>query len=127
MEFSPSYLLAIGEVAWINILLSGDNAVVIAMACRSLPDNQRRLGVALGAGAAVLLRIVFAVVISWLLSVPFLKAIGGVMLLWIAISLARGQSEDDRKIESSERFWRAVGTIAVADAAMSLDNVIAIA
>jgi YjbE family integral membrane protein len=127
MELSLTYVLAILEVAWINILLSGDNAVVIALACRSLPENLRRWGIILGSGAAIALRIGFAFVVTWLMAVPYLQAVGGALLLWIAISLARGGSDDNHNVKAHESLWHAVGTIAVADAAMSLDNVIAIA
>jgi YjbE family integral membrane protein len=126
MDLSLPYVLAILEVAWINILLSGDNAVVIALACRSLPENLRRWGIILGSGAAIALRIGFAFVVTWLMSVPYLQAVGGALLLWIAISLARG-GDDNHNVKAHESLWHAVGTIAVADAAMSLDNVIAIA
>lgn len=125
MSFSPPYLLAILEVAWINVLLSGDNAVVIALACRSLPGNDRRWGVLLGSGAAIALRIVFAFMVTRLMAVPFLQAGGGVLLLWIAAALVRG-SEDNHNVKAHDSLWRAVGTIAVADTAMSLDNVLAI-
>lgn len=126
MSFSPPYLLAILEVAWINILLSGDNAVVIALACRSLPGNERRWGMILGSGAAIALRIVFAFMVTRLMAVPFLQAAGGLLLLWIAAALVRG-SDDDHNVKAHDNLWRAVGTIAVADMAMSLDNVVAIA
>ena len=122
----PDTLVSIVEIVWIDILLSGDNAVVIALACRALPTHQRRLGILLGAGAAVGLRIVFAVIVSYLLAVPFLKIFGGVLLLWIAVRLTRGEDENEREIEASDNLWRAVWTIAVADAVMSFDNVIAI-
>ena len=126
MEISATYLLAILEVAWINVLLSGDNAVVIALACRSLPDAQRRLGILLGSGAAIVLRIVFAFMVTWLMAVPFLQAAGGGLLLWIAVGLGRG-GDDDHQVKAHETLWHAVGTIALADMAMSLDNVVAIA
>jgi YjbE family integral membrane protein len=126
MEFSPEYLLAIGKIIWIDLLLSGDNAVVIALACRSLPDRQRRIGILLGAGAAVLLRILFAVVISQIMLVPFLMTLGGLLLLWIAIKLLRGEEHSDLNIAGHTRLWLAVRTIAMADAVMSLDNVVAI-
>lgn len=127
MDSTLSYILAILEVAWINILLSGDNAVVIALACRSLPENIRRWGIILGSGAAIALRIIFAFVVTWLMSIPYLQAVGGALLLWIAISLARGGGDDNHDVQAHESLWHAVGTIAVADAAMSLDNIIAIA
>lgn len=126
MDPTLTYGLAILQVAWINILLSGDNAIVIAMACRSLPENIRRTGIILGAGAAILLRIIFAFIVSWLLGIPYLQALGGVLLLWIAIGLARGNDDENHGVKAHESLWGAVGTIAVADAAMSLDNVLAI-
>jgi YjbE family integral membrane protein len=127
MESSVNYGLAILEVAWINILLSGDNAVVIALACRSLPERSRRWGIFLGSGAAILLRVVFAFIVTWLIAVPFLQAAGGALLLWIAVSLAGGSDEDEHDIKAHHSLWNAVGTIAMADAVMSLDNVVAIA
>ncbi len=125
--FSPQYMLSILQIIWIDLLLSGDNAVVIALACRSLPERQRKLGMILGAGAAVGLRIVFALAITYLLGVPFLKVAGGLLLLWIAVKLARGEDEDQHEIADSDSLWKAVRTIAIADAVMSLDNVVAIA
>ena len=127
MEFAPAYILSIAQIVWIDLLLSGDNAVVIALACRSLPDKQRRIGIILGAGAAVGLRIVFAFIITQILGVPFLKALGGILLIWIAVKLIRGEEKHEKAIASSDRLWKAVGTIAMADAVMSLDNVVAIA
>ncbi len=126
MEFSATYLLSILQVAWINILLSGDNAVVIAMACRSLPPLQRKWGILLGSGLAIGLRIIFAFMVTWLLAIPYLQAIGGLLLLWIAVSLVRG-GNDDHKVKAHTSLGMAVGTIAVADMAMSFDNVVAIA
>lgn len=127
MEFSAATLVAILQIVWVDLLLSGDNAVVIALACRSLPPQQRNLGIVLGAGTAIVLRIVFALIISQLLQIEFLKVLGGLLLLWIAIKLARGETAEEHAVAASDKLWRAVGTIAVADAAMSLDNVIAIA
>ncbi len=127
MEFTPAYLLAVGQIIWIDLLLSGDNAVVIALACRSLPEKQRRIGILLGAGAAIGLRIAFAFVITQILGVPFLKALGGVLLFWIAIKLAIGEEASEKEIPAANGLWKAVGTIAIADAVMSLDNVVAIA
>ena len=124
-EFLPSLLKILG-IIWINIILSGDNAVVIAMACRGLPQDKRRMGMILGAGVAVALRIVFTVVVVALLSTPFLKVIGGCLLLWIAVKLVSGEDEEGN-VKETNRLWHAVWTIAVADAVMSLDNVLAIA
>ncbi len=126
MDISPEYLLAILKIIWIDLLLSGDNAVVIALACRSLPENQRRTGILLGAGAAVGLRIAFALVISQIMLVPFLMSAGALLLLWIAVKLLRGEENGERDIKAADRLWPAVRTIAMADAVMSLDNVIAI-
>ncbi|CAH1654180.1 TerC family protein [Hyphomicrobiales bacterium] len=128
MDFSSStFWISLLQIIWIDLLLSGDNAVVIALACRSLPENRKKIGIWLGAGAAVGLRIIFALVVTYLLGVPYLKVIGGILLFWIAIKLAVGEEEAHGNIEASESLWKAVRTIAIADAVMSLDNVIAIA
>jgi YjbE family integral membrane protein len=127
MDWLAANALGIGEIAWINILLSGDNAVVIALASRSLPPRQRSLGIFFGAGAAILLRIIFALIVAQLMAIDYLKIIGGLLLLWIAVRLAKGEAEPERDVAAHDRLWRAVLTIAIADATMSLDNVIAIA
>lgn len=128
MDFtSAQFWLSVLQIVWIDLLLSGDNAVVIALACRSLPEKQRKLGIWLGAGAAIALRIVFALIVSYLMALPFLKVVGGLLLFWIAIKLAVGEEGGHEGIESSDSLWKAVRTIAIADAVMSLDNVIAIA
>lgn len=124
----PLFWLALLKIIWINVLLSGDNAVVIAMACRSLPDRMRRTGMILGAGVAVGMRIVFTAIIALLLGLPWLRVIGAVALLYIAIDLVLPEIEnEDGGVKAHESLWRAVGTIAVADLVMSLDNVVAIA
>ncbi|GGF46736.1 hypothetical protein GCM10007301_02750 [Azorhizobium oxalatiphilum] len=128
MDFSnPTFWLSLLQIIWIDLLLSGDNAVVIALACRSLPPGQRKWGIILGAGAAVGLRIIFALAISYLLGVPFLKIVGGLLLLWIAAKLVLTEEEGAHDIAASTSLWAAVRTIAIADAVMSLDNVVAIA
>ena len=104
MDWNAATFAAIGQIIWIDLLLSGDNAVVIALACRSLPENQRRIGIFLGAGAAVGLRILFALVITQLLAIPFLQAVGGVLLFWIAVKLIRGEEEEERNIKASDRL-----------------------
>lgn len=119
--------LALGEIIWINALLSGDNAVVIAMACRALPSGQRKWGMILGAGVAIALRILFTLIIVALLGVPYLKIVGALALLYIAVDLLAPKGEDECGVEASGSLLRAVGTIAVADVVMSLDNVIAVA
>ena len=126
MDLSPAYMLAVGQIIWIDLLLSGDNAVVIALACRSLPDRQRRWGILLGAAAAIVLRILFALVISQIMQVPFLMTLGGVLLLWIAVKLLKGEEAEAKDVAASDKLWQAVRTIAMADAVMSLDNVVAI-
>lgn len=126
MDLSPQYVLSVVQIIWIDLLLSGDNAVVIALACRALPARQKRAGIVLGAGTALGLRIFFAVIISYLLEVPYLKLVGAVLLLWIAVNLITGESDDHSDVEASTSLWRAVRTIAIADAVMSLDNVVAI-
>ncbi len=114
------------EIIWINILLSGDNAVVIALACRSLPEGQRKLGVIFGSGAAVGLRVVFTVLVVELLGLPFVRIAGGVLLLWIGVRLADAE-EAQKGIAPAGTLWSAIRIVAVADAVMSLDNMIAIA
>ncbi len=126
MDISTASMLAIGQIIWIDLLLSGDNAVVIALACRSLPDRQKRWGILLGAGTAIGLRIVFALLISQILLVPFLMTVGGVMLLWIAVKLLKSEGPGEKNIAAPDKLWQAVRTIAFADAVMSLDNVVAI-
>lgn len=113
------------EIIWIDILLSGDNAILIALACHKLPQKQRRWGILLGAGGGVALRIAFAFVVIQLMSVPALKAIGGLMLLGVAIKLLIDETE--HHVAAKEDLWGAVVSIVMADAVMSLDNVIAIA
>jgi YjbE family integral membrane protein len=126
-ELAPQ-LLKIVQIIWINIVLSGDNAVVIALACRGLPGRRRAMGMVLGAGVAVILRIIFTVLVAALLSTPFLKIAGSLLLFWIAVKLlVEDQDDQEGKIGETDRLWHAVRTIAIADAVMSLDNVLAIA
>ncbi|MCP5149783.1 MAG: TerC family protein [Ectothiorhodospiraceae bacterium] len=116
------------QIIGIDIILSGDNAVVIALACRRLPPAQRRVGILLGAGVAVALRIVFATIVVYLLAVPYLKIVGGLLLLWIAVKLLLPEEEHaEGDVHAHADLWRAVRTVALADAVMSLDNVIGIA
>ncbi len=114
------------EIIWINILLSGDNAILIALACRQLPANQRKWGVFLGALGGVILRIAFTLVIVELLAVPLLKTLGGLLLLVVAIKLLIDEN-DHSNVEAKPNLLGAVMSIIVADAVMSLDNVVAIA
>lgn len=121
------FLIPALQIIWIDLLLSGDNAVVIALACRGLPENQRSAGILLGSGTAVLLRVVFTILTVQLINLPWLKAIGALALIWIAVKLIVPDKEDHRAITSHAALWKAVRTVAVADIVMSLDNVIAIA
>ena len=123
-----TFWIGLLQIIWIDLLLSGDNAVVIALACRGLPEKQRKMGILLGAGAAVGLRILFALIITYLLAIPFLKLVGGILLLWVAVKLVSDNGHDEHAdLEETDNLWRAVRTIAIADAVMSLDNVLAIA
>jgi YjbE family integral membrane protein len=122
----PAFWVAVVQIIWINILLSGDNAVVIAMACRALPRRQRLWGMAIGAGVASVLLIVFTGIVATLMTLPFLKLVGGVALLWVAYNLLLPDT-DDQEIEAVGTLWRAIRIVVVADIVMSLDNVIAVA
>ena len=126
-EWGP-FAVQILKIIWINILLSGDNAVVIAMACRGLPPRQRMVGIMLGAGAAVLLRVFFTIILQYVLDLPWLRLVGGLLLLWIAVKLlTQEEAADEESIAGSDNIWGAVKTVAIADMVMSLDNVLAIA
>lgn len=120
----PGFWVAVVEVIWINILLSGDNAVVIAIACRELPPRQRFWGMMIGAGVASLLLIAFTAVVATLIALPFLKLVGGCALFWVAYKLLLPDTDDT--IEAGDTLWRAVRIVVVADIVMSLDNVIAV-
>jgi YjbE family integral membrane protein len=123
----PRFWVAVVQIIWINILLSGDNAVVIAMACRGLPPRQRLWGLVIGAGVASVLLIAFTGIVATLMTLPFLKLVGGCALFWVAYNLLVPDAEDDNKIEAVETLWRAVRIVVIADIVMSLDNVIAVA
>ena len=123
---SAVFWAALWKIIVANIILSGDNAVVIAMACHNLSDKYRRPAIMFGSAGAIVLRIVFCAVIGYLLSVPYLKLVGGALLLWIGIKLVV-QEEEDADIKAHDNIWAAIWTIIVADAVMSLDNAIAIA
>lgn len=121
------YVLQILQIIGIDILLSGDNAVVIALACRSLPASKRRIGIVLGVAAAIVLRVAFTLGLGAVMHWPWLMAAGGVLLLWIAIQLLTEADHDEKQIADSKTLLGAVRTIALADLVMSLDNVLAIA
>ncbi|MFO0145242.1 MAG: TerC family protein [Betaproteobacteria bacterium] len=119
---------AIGQIILIDILLGGDNAVVIALACRNLPPKHRRLGIFWGAAGAIVLRVILISFAVALLNVPALKLIGGVLLIWIGVKLIAPPEDDGHaNLQSSDKLWAAIKTIIVADFVMSVDNVIAIA
>ena len=122
------FWVAVGQIIMIDILLGGDNAVVIALACRKLPPAQRTKGILWGTAGAIVLRVVLIFFALTLLAIPYLKLVGAVLLLWIGVKLLAPDDEDGHgNIESSDKLWAAVKTVIVADLVMSLDNVIAIA
>jgi YjbE family integral membrane protein len=122
------FWIGVLQIIFVNIILSGDNAVVIAMACLTLPPKQRLWGMILGAGVAVLLRVIFTLVIAQAMTYPYLKLVGGALLFYVAIKLvAEDVDGEDQGVESAQTLWRAVRIVAIADIVMSLDNVIAIA
>ncbi|WP_371323208.1 TerC family protein [Dechloromonas sp. ZY10] len=124
---SAAFWLAVGQIILIDIVLSGDNAVVIALACRNLTVDQRKKGIFWGVTGAVLLRVALTACAALVMGLPWLKLIGGLLLLWIALKLMLPEDEDGHDIEASGNLWGAVKTIIVADFVMSLDNVIAVA
>ena len=128
-EFLTAHFwLAVGQIIMIDILLGGDNAVVIALACRQLPPNLRTKGILWGTAGAIVLRVVLIAFALTLLAIPFLKLVGGALLVWIGVKLLVPEDEDEHgNIKASDKLWGAVKTVIVADLVMSIDNVIAIA
>jgi YjbE family integral membrane protein len=128
MEFiqTTEFWLALGQIIMINIVLSGDNAVVIALACRSLPPVQQKKAIVFGSVGAIVLRIVLTFFAIYLLSLPYLKLIGAALLLWIGIGLLK-QEDDEAELEGHSNLSAAIKTIIIADLVMSLDNVIGVA
>ena len=124
---NADFWIGLIKIVWINIILSGDNAVVIALAARSLPPDQQKRAVLFGSGAAVVLRIVLTVVAAKLLALPYLQIAGGLMLLWIGVQLLGGEEDGDGESKDYGSMLAAVRTILIADLVMSLDNVIAVA
>ena len=122
------FWVAVGQIILIDILLGGDNAVVIALACRKLPAAQRTRGILWGTVGAIVLRVILIAFALTLLQVPFLKLVGGALLIWIGVKLLAPDDEDEHgNIEGSDKLLGAVKTVIVADLVMSIDNVIAIA
>ncbi|MEY3125655.1 MAG: hypothetical protein RLZZ573_2175 [Pseudomonadota bacterium] len=127
-EFLTAHFwLAVGQIIMIDILLGGDNAVVIALACRQLPPDLRTKGILWGTAGAIVLRVVLIAFALTLLQVPYLKLVGAALLLWIGIKLMVPQDDEHSNIQSSDKLWAAVKTVILADLVMSIDNVIAIA
>jgi YjbE family integral membrane protein len=124
---TPAFWLGLLEVIWVNILLSGDNAVVIALAARSLPESRQVPTIALGAGAAVVLRVILTLVAAELLLLPWLKFVGGLLLLYIGISLLLPEKDGGGPVREQNGMLAAIRTIIIADLVMSLDNVVAVA
>jgi YjbE family integral membrane protein len=125
---TPEFWFAVGQIILIDILLGGDNAVIIALACRGLPDAQRKWGIFYGTLGAIVLRVVLIAFALTLLSVPYLKIVGALLLLWIGIKLLMPQEDEAHSnINASDRLWGAVKTVIIADLVMSVDNVLAIA
>src|SRR5581483_2378563 len=127
MLSSPEFWIGLGVIIWVNVILSGDNAVVIALAARSLPAPQQRLAILWGAGAAVVLRVLLTIVAVKLLEFPFLKIVGGFALLWIAVKLIVPEDEGEGEVQPSAHLVGAIKTILIADLVMSTDNVLAVA
>lgn len=129
MEFlnSADFWIGLVKIVWINIILSGDNAVVIALAARSLPPAQQKQAIMFGSGAAVVLRIVLTIVAAKLLELSFLQVVGGCLLLWIGYQLFTGEEESEGESKGHGSMFAAIRTILIADLVMSLDNVIAVA
>lgn len=124
---TAGFWLAVGQIIMIDILLGGDNAVVIALACRNLPDKLRTRGIIYGTAGAIILRVILIAFALALLAIPYLKIVGAVLLLWIGVKLLQPEAEGDHNISSSDKLWAAVKTVIVADLVMSIDNVLAIA
>ena len=124
---STDFWIGLVKIVWINIILSGDNAVVIALAARSLPPHQQKSAVLLGSGAAVVLRILLTIVAVQLLAMPYLQIVGGLLLLWIGVQLLGDEDEGEGESKEHGSLMAAVRTILIADLVMSLDNVIAVA
>lgn len=124
---TAGFWVAVGQIILIDIVLGGDNAVVIALACRNLPPQQRKMGIIYGTVGAIVLRVILIAFALALLAVPYLKIAGALLLVWIGVKLMMPEAEDAHNISSSDKLWGAVKTVIIADLVMSVDNVIAIA
>lgn len=128
LEFgSTAFILALVQIIWVNILLSGDNAVVIALAARALPVEQQKKAIVIGSAAAIVMRIVLTLLAAQLLTLPWLKLIGAILLIYIGVTLLLPESEDAKGNVTKSTLLTAIRTILVADLVMSIDNVVAVA
>lgn len=127
MEFlSMDFLMALGSIVILDLVLGGDNAVVIGMASRDLPNTIRKKAIYVGTCGAIIIRLLMTLLAAWILTVPYLQAIGGLLLIPIAIKLLKPSGEE-KEISSCDNFWTAIRTIIIADVAMGIDNVLAVA
>ncbi len=129
MLLEGAFWVALSQIMLVNIVLSGDNAVVIALACRNLPVQYRQPAILAGSGGAIVLRVIFCVIVAWLLQIPYLKIAGALLLFWIGVKLITEDEEEGGEdgVAAKANLWGAIQTIIIADAVMSLDNAIAIA
>ena len=127
IELTPAFWSGLLQIIVVNIILSGDNALVIALACRNLQKKHQKPAILIGSAGAIVLRIIFVLIIDQLLQISYLKLVGGLLLLWIGIKLVQGEEEGNDGVKAAGSLWAAVRTIIIADAVMSLDNAIAIA
>jgi len=126
-SFSLHFILAFLSIVLIDLILAGDNAVVIAMAVRSLPKKQRMRGIAIGAGGAVVLRVILTFIAAQLLMISFVKFCGGALITWIAVKLFMEGAPDDKFKREAKTLGQAVATVMIADLVMSTDNILAVA
>jgi YjbE family integral membrane protein len=126
IAFTWQFLFAVLSIVLIDLVLAGDNAVVIAMAVRNLPEKQRLWGIALGAGAAVVVRVIATFLVAQLLNMPFIKLVGGAVIIWIAVKLLSEGADEECKDQECGSIWQAVWIIIVADMSMGIDNMLAV-
>ena len=127
IELTPAFWSGLLQIILVNIVLSGDNALVIALACRNLEKRHQKPAILVGSAGAIILRIIFVLIVDQLLKIGYLKLIGGLLLLWIGVKLVQGEEEHEDGVKAASNLWAAIRTIIIADAVMSLDNAIAIA
>jgi len=126
VSFDWQFFAAVMSIVMIDLVLAGDNAVVIAMAVRNLPHKQRLWGIALGSGAAVVVRVIATFLVAQLLNMPFIKLVGGAVIIWIAVKLLTDGSEEDHENRECGNIWQAIWIIIVADMSMGIDNMLAV-